>query len=238
MRPILCIDCRQVGLIYFEAERISPDRFGVVLTGLNTNPQVHALRRLEVSYCVLRILDALAVGGLIRPTAMIACPGASIQGPGRRGRGKQDAHQVLRELTVGGEVLYRLTGLTPPLTKCLVYCHSVVSHLDDKYNRADCLVERAVTIDFLDLAHMVVSGRMRRETGSERHFRRLLWYLLAIRYYYACRIAVVDAGSDLELIGVLQEYIGWVGPVRLAEPPETMLADLDPLCRTVASDMT
>lgn len=230
LQPIMCFYCRQIGLVNCEPERTNPAYYGVVVTSLNEIPRAHAIQRAKVSYAVLLCLDYLC--GLTTPdgirlipsSAHIVCPGSSIQTAGKSGGNKQDAHQVLREITINGETIYDLAHSCPTvpdaMKRALVYCNATISHLDAIYNQADGLVESAIVIDFIELAQQVVSGRIREGTTHDSVFRRYLWRLLIIRYFYACRIALINAAGDSGLEDAIHLYLVEVSAMKNSEPPD------------------
>ncbi|HVU44854.1 MAG TPA: hypothetical protein VHD85_01945 [Terracidiphilus sp.] len=229
VQPIVCFHCKQVGLLLCETERVSPNGYRIAITRLNQDPMQHAIQRAEVTYTVLLCLDFMCAltmpngGRFIAPTAHVVCPGASIQTAGKKGKGKQDAHQVLREMTIDGHAIYDLARTHPSVPQemrnTLVYCHATISHLDEKYNNADGLVETEIVVDFIELAQQIISGRLRRVAQYDSVTRRYLWRLLMIRYYYACRVALIKAAGDEQLVGVLNEYLLPVTALRDNEPP-------------------
>ena len=96
--------------------------------------------RAKVSYTVLLCLDFMCgitlpdgVTKLIPPMSHIVCPGATIQAPGKKGGEMQDAHQVLREITINGYTIYDMAKDCPAvpavMKNSLVYCNSAVTHM-------------------------------------------------------------------------------------------------------------
>jgi hypothetical protein len=236
VQPIVCFHCKQVGLLLCETARESPNSYHIAITKLNQDPAEHAIQRAEVTYTVLLCLDFMC--GLrtphgapfIAPTAHVVCPGASIQTAGKKGKDKQDAHQVLREMTIDGHAIYDLARTHPSVKQkmmdTLVYCHATISHLDSIYNAADGLVETEIVVDFIELAQQIISGRLRRVGQYDSVTRRYLWRLLTIRYYYACRMALIKAAGDEALERVMNLYLIHVERLRDNEPPG-FVNDLD-----------
>jgi hypothetical protein len=229
LQPIMCFYCRQVGLVNFESERGSPNRYGLAVTSLNDDPRVHARMRAEVSYTVLLCLDYMCCQGIIPPSADIVCPGASIQCSGKSGGGKQDAHQVLREVTINGHAIYDVAdqhvGLGPGkvpkvMRDTLVYCHATISHLDAIYNEVDGLIEHEIAVDFIELAQQIVSGRLRKVSKYDNVTRRYLWRLLLIRYFYACRIALIQLADEEAKKNVLNLYLVEVDGMKNGAIPD------------------
>ncbi|APR79200.1 Hypothetical protein A7982_04547 [Minicystis rosea] len=230
LQPVTCIHCGEVGLLYFESERRVPPH--VAPLWLNVDPHTHAKRRIRVSFTVLMAIDHLAQARTVRPGEDVVCPGASLQMVGRKTGGYQDAHQILREVTIGGQFVYELVtraGLSPTVTKVIYYCHSVVSHLPAKWNKADCLVEHKITADYIELVQGIISGRYRGNL-PQAVYQRYIWRLLVIRYYYACVFARITGSDDADVLGALNSYLGWILPFRDMEPPAYASDDLETQC--------
>jgi hypothetical protein len=241
VHTVICPYCRNAGLINVEQVRISTYNYEVIPKCINTDAREHARRRLFVSYVVLRVLDRLAVTKKISPTAHIVCPGASIQMPGRKAEGYQDAHQVLREITVDGKLLYETvykdSSFTDIVKKATIFCFGVVSHLESKYNSTDGLVERAITVDFIELCQNIVSGRYRGRFPVDKFYCNYLWGLLCIRYHYACCVARIHALSDKTITEVLDMYCTEAKVVKEAQRPDFVQLDLETLCTMISKDL-
>ncbi|MGC1548890.1 MAG: hypothetical protein WA777_10205 [Rhodanobacter sp.] len=201
-QPVVCFYCQQVGLISVEAERGGVGPFGFQPRSLNEDTTAHARRRCIVTFTTLLALDNLVCTGAVARGSTVVCAGASLQCQGKKSRGhnglpKQDAHQILRELSINGHPLYQLvqaSGLHKNIKDVVTYFHGAVSHLDSEYNEADCLVERHVAIEMVDLAHMILNGHLRAISGSyDQIFGRLLWGYVMARYRYAIAMALIDA---------------------------------------------
>jgi hypothetical protein len=245
-QPVCCFYCRQVGLIKIEAERPGTGPFGFQPRSLNEDREVHARRRVIITVIPLLALDYLVQNNLVSPSATVVCAGASLQCQGKRSTGsdsrpRQDAHQILRELSIGGTPLYQLvqsvSGLPKPIKDVVTYCHGVISHLDAAYNEADCLVEHAITVEMIDLGHLVLSGSLRRHSGKyDDIFARLLWGIVVARYKYAIDMAIIYADPG-PLLNVLLFYRSIV--VRIAEegPPELISHSLADVCDSYQEEL-
>jgi hypothetical protein len=87
-------------------------------------------------------------------------------------------------------------------------------------------VETEIVVDFIELAQQIISGRLRRVGQYDSVTRRYLWRLLTIRYYYACRMALIEAAGDEALEKVMNLYLVHVERLRDNEPPG-FVNDLD-----------
>lgn len=238
-QPIVCFHCRQVGLISVEAERPGTGQFGFQPQSLNESPQQHVRRRAIITFIPLLALDFLVGAGHVRPGATVVCAGASLQCQGKRSTGsdgepRQDAHQILRELSIDGVPLYELVRkvrtLPEKVRNVVTYCHGTISHLDACYNKADCLVESAITVEMIDLGHLVLNGSLRRSCGAHDDiFARLLWGYLMARYRYAVAIALISAEPGA-LRNVLLFYQGFIDTMMQEGPPDMVSRGLGDLC--------
>lgn len=237
-QPIVCFHCRQPGLIEISSERLNTARKGFVQTVVNEDPAIHASNRVRVTFVTLLALHEMVQQGL-RSSMPVVCAGASLQCPGRSstgsdGKPRQDAHQVLRELSINGVPLYDLpetARLSPEVKTVLTYCHGTVSHLDGAYNEADGLVEHQIVVEMLDLAHMILSQTLWQRAGKHSHiFGRLLWSFIVIRYRYAIRMALIHA-EDMKIRQILLFYLSIVermyeeGPEAMAEQSLQAICD-------------
>lgn len=237
-QPVVCFHCRQVGLVCVESERPGTGGFGFHPKALNEAPEIHARRRVAITFITMMALDRLLQLGLVPRGASVVCAGASLQcqgkkstGPDRRSR--QDAHQVLRELSINGAPLYQIVNasqLAAAIKNVVTYCHGVISHLDAVYNEADGLVERNITVEMIDLAHLILNGSLRQSSGPyDNVFGRLLWNFVAIRYRYAIRMALIEAPHGAHR-DVLLFYSAIADAILQEGPPAWALTGLDGIC--------
>lgn len=245
-QPIFCFYCRQVGLLSVEAERPGIGQFGLQPTSLNENWQEHASRRMLVTFVTLLALDHMVRTRRVSPGASIVCAGASLQNQGKSSKGmnnraRQDAHQILRELSIGGTPLYELIRKAPDVSQqvkdVVTYCHGVISHLDAEYNEADCLVERAITVEMIDLGHLILNGSLRQSSGDhDAIFADLLWAYLKARYYYAIKMAIIYAEPG-PLRDVLVNYEAIVKNMPASGAPNEAKRGLEYLCNSLAGEV-
>lgn len=245
-QPIVCFYCCQAGLINIEAERPGTASFGFQPQSLNGDPRIHARRRVMMTLIPLVALDYLVQNNLVSPAATVVCAGASIQCQGRKsngadGRPRQDAHQTLRELSIDGIPLYQriqqIPGLSQVIKNVVIYCHGVISHLDAQFNETDCLVEHAITVEMIDLAHLVLNGTLRRSSGPHNEiFARLLWRYLMARYYYAIQMALIRV-EPVPLRDTLLFYKSVVEEMAAEGPPDFRSGSLDDLCDSLKGEL-
>jgi hypothetical protein len=207
VRRVLCPYCMQAGVLTFKAIRISPGSVGVTIReDMNHDGIEHVLLRARRTFVMLRSIDYLARTGTISATAHVVCPGASIQMPNQKDLGFQDAHQVLRELTIDGRYLYEFP--VSPMREAMAYCLSVVSHLPAVWNEVDCLIESAITIPMILLGQNCVNGSLRRRASEDSAFFELLWSQLVSAYLDAVDTAMTEAvGIHLETLSVYRSSV-------------------------------
>lgn len=238
-QAVVCAYCGQAGLINVEAERPGTGAFGFQPRSLNENPQAHVRRRAVITFIPLLALDYLVRNRHVRPGATVVCAGASLQCQGKSSTGsdgapRQDAHQILRELSIDGTPLYTLVracpGLSQKIQDVVTYCHGVISHLDAAFNEVDGLVERAITVLMIDLGHLVLNGSLRSIAGpTDAIFGRMLWGYVMARYKYAVTIALIEADPGPKR-DVLLFYKGIVDQMVEEGPPDIALNGLGDLC--------
>jgi hypothetical protein len=216
VRRVICPYCLNSGVLLFNATRIGPESAANIriTEDMNTSGEEHASRRVRITYIMLRAIDYLASYKAFPSNAHVVCPGASTQMPNRKTEGYQDAHQVLREVTINGKYLY--SAGPPAHRQAMAYCLSVTSHLPEVWNEVDGLIESEITIPMILLAQNCVNGSLRKKALQDSAFNSLLWYELCTEYQKAA--ATARRNTEGEKQDILTTYISVTRTLLFMEP--------------------
>ena len=163
----------------------------------NQNDRNHGKKRIGLTYIYLLIIQRLVQDGRLPVGRFEAAP-MSLQAKGSHGH-NQAAHQLLGELTIAGQHLYSLPGLTFDEQRALTYCTSAVSDIHKLYNFADNYLETWSRPAFVTLANDILFGRI-----SDRE---TLWN----RIIDIVSISCVNAKSDVD---IRHRVVGERDPVK------------------------
>lgn len=131
---------------------------------------LHFKRRVLITYIYVLLIKYLREMGKL-PNGQVANAPMSLQMNRTLAGGHQDAHQVLGEITVGGQHLYEISGLYPEVRRAIVYCNSAVSDLPAEYNMADGYIEDTGRRNYVALVQQVVSGTL---TSNQAIYDRIV----------------------------------------------------------------